>query len=97
MLIRQACLTCGSSWYKTNGHTRHGKQNHHYKVCERQCGATAEDRLISDERRTVSRKPQHDLCSTTGEIMTSLALFLHFPGEALWGDIVFHRKLIPGT
>jgi hypothetical protein len=39
--------------YKKNGYTRHGKQNHQCKVCERQFGATAEDCLISDEQRTM--------------------------------------------
>jgi len=52
MLIRDACPACGSSRYKKNGHTRHGKQNHQCKACERQFGATADDRLIADERRT---------------------------------------------
>ena len=53
MLIRDACPACGSSRYKKNGHTRHGKQNHQCKACERQFGATADDRLIADERRTM--------------------------------------------
>ena len=53
MLIREACPKCGSSRYKKNGHTRHGKQNHQCKACERQFVATAEDRSIADERRTL--------------------------------------------
>ena len=51
MLIREACPACGSSRYKKNGHTRHGKQNHQCKACERQFSATANDRLMADERR----------------------------------------------
>jgi insertion element IS1 protein InsB len=52
MVIRDACPACGSSRYKKNGHTRHGKQNHQCKACERQLSATADDRRIADERRT---------------------------------------------
>ncbi len=51
MLIRETCPACGSSRYKKNGHTRHGKQNHQCKACERQLSATADDRLIADEQR----------------------------------------------
>ena len=53
MLIREACPACGSRRYKKIGHTRHGKQNHQCKACERQFGATADDRLIADDRRTM--------------------------------------------
>ena len=52
MLIRDACPGCGSRRYKKNGHTRHGKQNHQCKACERQLSATTDDHLIADERRT---------------------------------------------
>jgi len=51
MLIRETCPACGSRRYKKNGHTRHGKQNHQCKACERQFSATADDRLIADEQR----------------------------------------------
>ncbi len=59
MLIREVCPTCGSNRYKKNGHTRHGKQNHQCKACDRQFVAMAEDHLISDEQRTVI---EHLLC-----------------------------------
>ena len=52
MVVRDVCPACGSHRYKKNGHTRHGKQNHQCKTCERQFSATADDRLIADERRT---------------------------------------------
>jgi insertion element IS1 protein InsB len=52
MLIREACPACGSSRYKKNGPTRHGKQNHQCKACERQLSATTDDHLMADERRT---------------------------------------------
>src|SRR6266478_3869227 len=84
MLIRDACPACGSSRYKKNGHTRHGKQNHQCKACERQCGATADDRLIADERRTMvehllrERVSLRGICRAVG---VSLTWLLHFMVE----------------
>ena len=52
MRIRETCPACGSSRYKKNGHTRHGKQQQQCKACARQLSATANDRLIAEERRT---------------------------------------------
>ena len=46
MVVRDACPKCGSDRYKKNGHTRHGKQNHQCKACERQFVAMAEDRAL---------------------------------------------------
>src|SRR5919197_1450298 len=51
MVIRDACRGCGSQGKKKNGHTRHGKQNHQCKACERQFGATAEDYRIAEAQR----------------------------------------------
>ena len=53
MVITDACPTCGSKRYKKNGHTRHGKQNHQCKACERQFGATVDDHRISAAQRTM--------------------------------------------
>ncbi len=53
MLLREACPACGSSRYKNNDHTRHGKQNHQCNACERQFVATAEDHRIAGEQRTM--------------------------------------------
>jgi len=84
MLIRDACPACGSSRYKKNGHTRHGKQNHQCKACTRQCGAMADDRLIADERRTMverllrERVSLRGICRTVG---VSLTWLLHFMVE----------------
>ena len=84
MLIRDACPACGSSRYKKNGHTRHGKQNHQCKACERQFGATADDRLIADERRTRvehllrERLSLRGICRAVG---VSLTWLLHFMVE----------------
>jgi insertion element IS1 protein InsB len=86
MLIRDACPACGSRRYKKNGHTRHGKQNHQCKACERQFGATADDRLIADERRTMvehllrERVSLRGICRAVG---VSLTWLLHFMVECV--------------
>ena len=54
MVIREACPECGSDRYKKNGHTRHGKQNHHCKACGRQFVSTAENLVIAHEQRTLN-------------------------------------------
>ena len=84
MLMREACPACGSRRYKKNGHTRHGKQNHQCQACERQFGATADDRLIADDRRTMvehllrERVSLRGICRTVG---VSLTWLLHFMVE----------------
>jgi insertion element IS1 protein InsB len=81
MLVREACPHCGSIWYEKNGHTRHAKQNHQWKACERQCVATAEDRGIGSEQRTMiehllrERILLRGICRAVG---VSLARLLHF-------------------
>src|SRR5258705_12207178 len=52
MRIRNVSPAWGSRRYKKNGHPRHGKQHHQCKACERQLSATADDCLMTDERRT---------------------------------------------
>jgi insertion element IS1 protein InsB len=84
MLIREACPTCGSSRYKKNGHTRHGKQNHQCKACERQFVATAEDHSIADERRTLIEHLLRERISLRGicrAVGVSLTWLLHFMVE----------------
>ena len=84
MVIREACPACGSKRYKKNGHTRHGKQNHQCKACERQFGATAEDHLISEAQRTMV---EHLLCERISlwwicrAVGVSLTWLLHFMVE----------------
>ena len=51
MVYPESCPACGSTRYKKNGHTRHGKQNHLCKNCEYQFSAGAANRLIAAERR----------------------------------------------
>jgi insertion element IS1 protein InsB len=53
MVVGDACPGCGSIQFKKNGHIPSGKQNHQCKACGRQFMATAEDRIIVDEQRTL--------------------------------------------
>src|SRR5919109_91152 len=84
MLIRDACPACGSKRYKKNGHTRHGKQNHQCKACERQFGATAEDHRISEAQRTTIERLLCERISLRGicrAVGVSLTWLLHFMVE----------------
>jgi insertion element IS1 protein InsB len=84
MLIRDVCPACGSNRYKKNGHTRHGKQHHLCKACERQFSATADDRLIADERRTRVEHLLRERISLRGicrAVGVSLTWLLHFMVE----------------
>ena len=51
MVIPASCPACGSTRYKKNSHTRHGKQHYLCKNCERQLSAGAANRLMATERR----------------------------------------------
>jgi len=84
MLIRDTCPACGSSRHKKNGHTRHGKQNYQCKACERQFSGTADDRLITDERRTRVEHLLRERISLRGicrAVGVSLTWLLHFMVE----------------
>jgi hypothetical protein len=67
-----------------NGHTRHGKQNHLCKNCERQFSAGATNRLIAAERRAEianllrERLSLRGICRAVG---VSLTWLLHFMVE----------------
>lgn len=84
MIVIEACPNCGSTRYKKNGHTRHSKQNHLCKNCERQFSAGAEHHTISQERRTVvanllrERLSLRGICRAVG---VSLGWMLHFMVE----------------
>ena len=84
MVIPASCPACGSSWYKNNGHTRYGKQNHLCKTCERQFSAGAANRLIAAERRAEianllrERLSLRGICRAVG---VSLTWLLHFMVE----------------
>jgi transposase-like protein len=81
MVVRDACPECGANRHKKNGHTRHGKQNHQRKACDRQFGATAESPRIAQERRTLIehllrvRTSLRGICRPVG---VSLARLSHF-------------------
>jgi hypothetical protein len=53
IVVRDTCPECGSHRYKKTGHTRHGKQNHQSKACDRQFVATAENPIVAHEQRTL--------------------------------------------
>jgi insertion element IS1 protein InsB len=84
MVVREACPECGSDRYKKNGHTRHGKQNHHCKACGRQFVSTAENLVIAHEQRTLI---EHLLCERISlggicrAVGVSLTWLLHFMVE----------------
>jgi insertion element IS1 protein InsB len=73
MVISESCPACGSTRYKKNGHTRHGKQNHLCKNCERQFSAGADNLLIAAERLSL-----RGICRAVG---VSLTWLLHFMVE----------------
>jgi transposase-like protein len=72
---------CGSIQFKKNGHIHSGKQNHQCKACGRQFVASAEERLIADEQRTLiehllrERLSPRGICRAVG---VSLTWLLHF-------------------
>ena len=81
MVIPESCPACGSTRYKKNGHTRHGKQNHFCKNCERQFSADAENLFISAERRTEIENLFRERISLRGicrAVGVSLTWLLHF-------------------
>ena len=84
MVVRDACPGCGSIQFKKNGHSHSGKQNHQCKACKRPFVASAEDRLIADEQRTLiehllrERILLRGICRAVG---VSLTWLLHFMVE----------------
>src|SRR5919199_6381825 len=84
MSIREACPAYGSKRYKKNGHTRHGKQNHYCKACERQFSASAEPSIIPHEQRTLIESLLRERISLRGicrAVGVSLTWLLHFMVE----------------
>ena len=59
MTVRSACQASRSVPFKKTGHIHRGKQNHQCKACGRQFVASAEERIIVAEQRTLI---QHLLC-----------------------------------
>ena len=56
MIVRDACPSCGSKNYKKNGHIHNGKQNHQCKACNRQFVLHAENRVISEDQRSLVKR-----------------------------------------
>ena len=84
MSIREACPACGSKRDKKNGHTRHGKQNHYCKACERQFSASAEPSILPHEQRTLIESLLRERISLRGicrAVGVSLTWLLHFMVE----------------
>jgi insertion element IS1 protein InsB len=84
MIVIDACPNCGSTRYKKNGYTRHGKQNHFCKTCERQFSAGVTPHLISHERRTMVENLLRERISLRGicrAVGVSLSWLLHFMVE----------------
>jgi insertion element IS1 protein InsB len=81
MVILESCPACGSTRYKKNGHTRHGKQNHFCKNCEHQFSAEAKNLFISAERRAEIENLLRERISLRGicrAMGVSLTWLLHF-------------------
>ena len=84
MVIPASCPACGSTRYKKNGHTRHGKQNHLCKKCERQFSAGAANLRISSQLRTEIANLLRERISLRGicrAVGVSLPWLLHFRVE----------------
>jgi insertion element IS1 protein InsB len=84
MVAKDMCPGCGSVQFKKNGHIHSGKQNHQCKACGRQFVASAEERLISDERRTLIEHLLRERISLRGicrAVGVSLTWLLHFMVE----------------
>ena len=78
------CPGCGSIQFKKNGHIHSGEQNHQCKACGRQFVASAEECLISDERRTLIEHLLRERISCRGigrAVGVSLTWLLRFMVE----------------
>jgi transposase-like protein len=82
MVIPESCPACGSTRYKKNGPTRHGKQHHLCKDCERPFSAGADNLLIPSERRAEianllrERLSLRGICRAVGVSLTGLLPFM---------------------
>ena len=86
MVVRDACPACGSTQFKKNGHMHSGKQHHQCTTCGRQFVASAEERIIADEQRTLIEHLLRERISLRGicrAVGVSLTWLLHFMVERL--------------
>jgi transposase-like protein len=80
MVVRDACPACGSTRFKKNGHIHSGKQNHQCTTCGRQFVASAAERIISHEQRTLVEHLLRERISLRGicrAVGVSLTWLLH--------------------
>jgi insertion element IS1 protein InsB len=82
MVVREACPACGSERFKKNGHIHTGQQNHQCKACGRQFVLHADNRIISDEQRTLVERllcekiSLHGMCRAVGVSLRWLMGFM---------------------
>lgn len=61
-----ACIHCGSSEIKKNGHTHYGKQNYYCHGCGRQFVESGQDWFVSESERTLINKLLLERISLSG-------------------------------
>ena len=82
MVVREACPECGSERFKKNGHIHTGQQNHQCKACGRQFVLHADNRVISEEQRTLVERllcekiSLHGICRAVGVSLRWLMGFM---------------------
>ncbi len=84
MVVRDAGPGCGATQFKKNGHIHSGKQHHRCKACRRQFVASAEERIIAEEQRTLIEHLRPERISLRGicrAVGVSLTWLLHFMVE----------------
>ena len=101
MTPREACPQCGSRWYKRNGHTHTGKQNHRCQVCGRAFVLTPENSVITDEQRVLierlllERISLRGICRAVGVGLQWLLQFIVTRFQAAPEDL--YAKPVEGT
>src|SRR6266446_10438488 len=80
--MREACPACGSERFKRNGHIHTGQQNHQCKACGRQFVLHADNRVITEEQRTLVERllcekiSLHGICRAVGVSIRWLINFI---------------------
>jgi transposase-like protein len=84
MVVREVCPACGSTQFKKNGHIHSGNQHHQRTTCGRQFVASATERIISHEQRTLIEHLLRERISLHGisrAVRVSRTWLLHFMVE----------------
>src|SRR5215210_7076318 len=101
MVLRDACLQCGSRWFKRNGHIHTGKQNHRCKVCGRSFVLTPANSVSTADQRTLierlllERISLRGICRAVGVGLQGLLQFMVERFQAAPEDL--HAKPAEGT